>query len=161
MEPALLKRTRRTPALKGMSLSQRRRTVAGAFGIDPAAELEGRTIVLVDDVLTTGSTANACARALQRAGAGRVEFFESAEVDRIGTLAAAQHRLQGLFQPAQREHGPATADAHRRAALALDAFAPRIAGYALRRAHWLPLPPVLAADFNGQAGRSQRESWKS
>ena len=86
LDPALLKRTRRTPALKGMSLSQRRRTVAGAFGIDPAAELEGRTIVLVDDVLTTGSTANACARALQRAGAGRVELVSWARVVRPAQL---------------------------------------------------------------------------
>ena len=78
----LLKRVKRTPALKGMSLNQRRRTVAGAFSIDPAAELEGRTVVLVDDVLTTGSTANACARALKRAGAGRVELVSWARVIR-------------------------------------------------------------------------------
>ena len=81
-ELRLLKRTKRTPALKGMSLAQRRRTVAGAFRVDPSAELDGRTVVLVDDVLTTGSTANACARALQRAGAGRVELVSWARVVR-------------------------------------------------------------------------------
>jgi ComF family protein len=81
-ELRLLKRTKRTPALKGMSLAQRRRTVAGAFKVDHSAELDGRTVVLVDDVLTTGSTANACARALQRAGAGRVELVSWARVVR-------------------------------------------------------------------------------
>jgi predicted amidophosphoribosyltransferase len=71
---------KRTPALKGMSLRQRRKVVAGAFQVDPSAELEGRTVVLIDDVLTTGSTANACARALRQAGASRVEFVSWARV---------------------------------------------------------------------------------
>jgi predicted amidophosphoribosyltransferase len=66
--------------LKGMSLRQRRKVVAGAFAVDESAELEGRTVVLVDDVLTTGSTANACARALRRAGAERVELVSWARV---------------------------------------------------------------------------------
>jgi ComF family protein len=85
-EPRLLKRTKRTPPLKGMSLRQRRRTVAGAFSVDPSVNLQGRTIVLVDDVLTTGSTANACARALKRAGAERVELVSWARVIRPSRL---------------------------------------------------------------------------
>ena len=83
--PAMLDgllRTRATPPLKGMSMSQRRRTVAGAFRARDAAELRGRTVVLVDDVLTTGSTADACARALKRAGAERVELISWARVVR-------------------------------------------------------------------------------
>jgi len=79
-DPYLLKRVKRTPALKGMSLRQRRKLVAGAFKVKPEADLQGRTIVLVDDVLTTGSTANACARVLQQAGAGRVELVSWARV---------------------------------------------------------------------------------
>lgn len=86
-KPGILKRVKRTPALKGMSLTQRRRTVAGAFRVDSSAELAGRTIVLVDDVLTTGSTANACARALKRAGAGRVELVSWARVVRPAMLS--------------------------------------------------------------------------
>jgi predicted amidophosphoribosyltransferase len=77
-----LLRTRATPPLKGMSMRQRRRTVAGAFRARDSAELRGRTVVLVDDVLTTGSTADACARALKRAGAERVELISWARVVR-------------------------------------------------------------------------------
>ena len=82
----LLERVKRTPPLKGMSAQQRRRTVAGAFKVREGADLRGRTVVLVDDVLTTGATANACARALKRAGAERVELISWARVIRPSTL---------------------------------------------------------------------------
>ena len=80
--PRAIRRIKRTPPLKGMSLLQRRKTMAGAFSVNPDMDLHGRTVVLVDDVLTTGSTANACARALMRAGAGRVELLTWARVVR-------------------------------------------------------------------------------
>ena len=83
VSPQLLRRTRATPPLQGMSFSQRRRIVAGAFAVRSKEEVAGRTVVLVDDVLTTGSTANACARALQRAGAARVELLCWARVVRV------------------------------------------------------------------------------
>lgn len=76
----VLTRTRRTPPLKGMNALQRRRTVAGAFRVRNPATVAGKTIILVDDVLTTGSTAEACARALKRAGAARVELISWARV---------------------------------------------------------------------------------
>ena len=81
-----LKRIRRTPPLKGLSLQQRRRAVAGAFKVDDRAVFAGQTVVLVDDVLTTGSTANACARELRRAGAARVELISWARVVRPSQL---------------------------------------------------------------------------
>lgn len=81
-EMGALRRVRRTPPLKGMSVQQRRRTMAGAFRVDPAMNLKGATVVLVDDVLTTGSTANACARALHNAGVERVELVAWARVVR-------------------------------------------------------------------------------
>ena len=78
--PLVLRRTRRTPPLKGMSALQRRKTVAGAFEVRDSSAVAGKTIVLVDDVLTTGSTAEACARVLRRAGAARVELVSWARV---------------------------------------------------------------------------------
>ena len=81
-----LKRVRATPPLKGLNMLQRRRTVAGAFRANRQAELRGRNIVLVDDVLTTGSTANACARVLKRAGAARVDLVSWARVIRPSQL---------------------------------------------------------------------------
>lgn len=66
----ILVRTRATPPLRGMNGSERRRTVKSVFGT--TAKLNGQSIFLVDDVFTTGATVDACARALKRAGAGRV-----------------------------------------------------------------------------------------
>jgi ComF family protein len=82
----VLRRVKRTPPLKGLSLQQRRRVVAGAFKVSDRSAVEGRTVVLVDDVLTTGSTANACARELRRAGAARVELISWARVVRPSQL---------------------------------------------------------------------------
>jgi ComF family protein len=79
-DPLALRRTRRTPPLKGMSPIQRRKTVAGAFRVRDKAAIAGKTVILVDDVLTTGSTAEACARTLKRAGAARVELVSWARV---------------------------------------------------------------------------------
>ena len=79
-DPLLLRRTRRTPPLKGMSPVQRRKTVAGAFRLSDKAAIAGKTVILIDDVLTTGSTAEACAGVLKRAGAARVELVTWARV---------------------------------------------------------------------------------
>jgi predicted amidophosphoribosyltransferase len=85
-DPFVFRRTRRTPPLKGMSASHRRRTVAGAFRVADSAAVAGRTVILVDDVLTTGSTAEACAQTLKRAGATRVELVSWARVVRPALL---------------------------------------------------------------------------
>ena len=79
-DPFSLRRLRRTAPLKGMSALQRRKTVGGAFGLRDKSAVAGKTIILIDDVLTTGSTAEACARTLKRAGAARVELITWARV---------------------------------------------------------------------------------
>ena len=85
-EVVVLRRLRRTPPLKGMSPLQRRKAVAGAFHVADKAAVAGKTIILIDDVLTTGSTAEACARTLKRAGAARVELLTWARVIRPAQL---------------------------------------------------------------------------
>lgn len=84
--PFLLRRLKRTPPLKGMSPLQRRKTVAGAFSVADKSAVAGKTVILIDDVLTTGSTAEACARTLKRAGAARVELVSWARVVRPAQL---------------------------------------------------------------------------
>ncbi|MCT2558779.1 ComF family protein [Tsuneonella sp. YG55] len=69
-----LKRIRRTPALGGLGRKARARTLAGAIAVTGRRRhaIEGAQVILVDDVLTSGATSDACVRALKRAGASKV-----------------------------------------------------------------------------------------
>jgi ComF family protein len=72
----LLARVKRTPSQVGLTAAQRRRNVAGAFRVlAPRPRIVGKRLVVVDDVITTGATADACARMLKRAGAARVDVL--------------------------------------------------------------------------------------
>jgi ComF family protein len=77
-----LRRTRATRHQIGLSRSERRRNVAGAFSVDPEAfsVISGKAVLLIDDVITTGATASAAARALLKAGARRVDVLALALV---------------------------------------------------------------------------------
>ncbi len=86
-----LVRTRPTAAQAGLSNTSRRQNVAGAFRVRGAdhrflwsakPRIRGHRLLLIDDVMTTGSTAAACALALKRAGAARVVLLTVARVDR-------------------------------------------------------------------------------
>ena len=77
-----LKRVKATPQQVGLSQSARALNVQGAFRVpaDGKAAVAGRRLVLVDDVLTSGATVDACARALLRAGAAAVDALVFARV---------------------------------------------------------------------------------
>jgi ComF family protein len=77
-----LRRVRSTPQQVGRSKRERAGNVQGAFRVpvDRKAEVAGRRLVLIDDVLTSGATVDTCARALLRAGAASVDVLVFARV---------------------------------------------------------------------------------
>jgi ComF family protein len=68
----LLKRQRPTLSQVGLTRDQRVANMAGAFLVTDPARVKGRTVIVVDDVMTTGTTVSECARVLKEAGAERV-----------------------------------------------------------------------------------------
>jgi ComF family protein len=80
-----LRRIRRTPTQGGLDRAQRRRNVAKAFAVGRPRAVVGKRVLLVDDVLTTGATAEACTRALLKAGATHVDVLVLARVPGPGT----------------------------------------------------------------------------
>jgi len=77
--PALVRRKDTAPQT-GLKAAGRRANVAGAFAVRRHAKIVGRTVVLVDDVFTTGATARACASTLQKAGVRSVRLLTAAHV---------------------------------------------------------------------------------
>jgi len=84
LAPDLLRRRRWTGSQTGRPAKERRDNVRRAFEINPrwAAKVAGKTVLLIDDVLTTGATVEACALALQRGGARHVDVLTLARVVR-------------------------------------------------------------------------------
>lgn len=84
LDTSLLKRVRVTVSQAGLTNHQRRQNLRGAFFVPQPARIEGRDVLLIDDIYTTGATARACARVLSNAGAGSV---------RVATVARAQRAV--------------------------------------------------------------------
>jgi len=101
-----LTRVRETGVMSGLSAGERRQNLAGAFAVpcDMISILAGKSLLLADDVYTTGSSADACAEALLEAGAGSVDiivFATGADVRR------AEDRPAVVESPGQlRAKGP-------------------------------------------------------
>lgn len=81
-DPNILHRQRATPSQGGKSAAGRRRNVSGAFRVRKTskARLKGKHIIVIDDVMTTGATVEACVSILLRSGAKRVDVLCLARV---------------------------------------------------------------------------------
>ncbi|MGA2878279.1 MAG: ComF family protein [Bryobacteraceae bacterium] len=77
-----LRRVRNTASQAGLTSAKRRENVSGSFRARKRAALDGRSVLLIDDVMTTGATAASCARALKRGGARQVTLLTLARADR-------------------------------------------------------------------------------
>ncbi len=96
-----LRKVRHTPAQAGLTRARRRKNVARAFAARGGARVQGLNLLLLDDVFTTGATANAAAAALKKAGAAHVSILTLARADRYGNWrAGAPARVVESFEGA-------------------------------------------------------------
>ncbi len=79
-EAEALVRQRDTKSQVGLNYTERDQNVRGAFDVRHPQSIQGKSILLIDDVYTTGATAKACAQVLRRAGAERVNVYTLARV---------------------------------------------------------------------------------
>ena len=84
LQPNWLRRTLDTPAQQQLDAATRKRNLRNAFALAPSSQLSGLHVALVDDVLTTGATAESVARLLKRAGAARVDVYCLARTPKPG-----------------------------------------------------------------------------
>ena len=98
-----LRRIRYTATQAGLTNAKRRLNVSGAFRARTGQALDGKRVLLVDDVMTTGATAASCARALKVAGARQVTLLTLACVDRrMGfDLPVSDSNFSGSSEDAQ------------------------------------------------------------
>jgi ComF family protein len=82
-EPRILRKIKSTVQQEGLSRKKRLKNVKGSFGVQAAYShlLEGKKVILADDVMTTGATANECSKVLKKHGATEVTVLTVARVD--------------------------------------------------------------------------------
>ena len=83
----LLSRVRETDAQQALDAAARQRNLRNAFVLNDSAQVAGKHVAVVDDVLTTGATANSLARLLKKAGARRVDVYCLARTPKPGETA--------------------------------------------------------------------------
>ncbi|GGK04512.1 ComF family protein [Pseudomonas matsuisoli] len=84
VEPQWLLRIHDDPAQQGLDAAARKKNLRRSFTLSPKASVQGKHVAVVDDVLTTGSTAETLARLLKRAGAQRVDVYCLARTPKPG-----------------------------------------------------------------------------
>ncbi|RJP69613.1 MAG: ComF family protein [Candidatus Abyssobacteria bacterium SURF_17] len=82
LQPAL-RRVKDTPSFSLLRAQERHELIRNAFQVAPDANIKGKKVLLLDDVLTTGATSNECARVLRRAGAQAVDVIALAVARRL------------------------------------------------------------------------------
>jgi ComF family protein len=97
----LLHRTRATQSQTVLTTVQRRRNLRGAFSVSGKESiLSGKNVLLIDDIYTTGATARACSKALEKAGAENIFVATVARAQREGTIKWDAAKWDGAHMPA-------------------------------------------------------------
>jgi ComF family protein len=105
LAPGTLMRLRETRSQAGLTPRQRRLNVSGAFSVSDPRAVTGRHILLIDDIMTTGATAQAAAQALIRAGAESVRVATLARARRVYTEGTVSFEDAGAGEPAGQMRG--------------------------------------------------------
>jgi ComF family protein len=125
-----LSRQRVTESLGGKSVAERREEVAGAFSVRPrrANEVEGKRVLLIDDVMTSGATAAACTESLLEAGALAVDVLVAVRVPDPRLDRAPRRRRRSRTKWPLHDHVDAIAVLHRQPQARAGDMAPHLAG---------------------------------
>lgn len=93
LEARVLFRTRPTTSQTGLTRHQRRANIRGAFEVHDTLKIACKNVIVVDDVMTTGTTAEECARVLRKAGAAKVWIATVARVSKLESASITVHPI--------------------------------------------------------------------